>query len=140
MVMRKGENWRAEDLRKYVRENYPPGTRVISRKPSNRGAALIHPSGEVIEKGRSNFDLVRRLTDPNSKRKAEKRQLCLIELPPVINIKNHSENTAIMALCYLTELAEITGENNPRIICDEEGMPERIKLGVLEFTQKGCRP
>lgn len=139
MVMYKGESCKAEDLRRFVKDNYPSGTIVITRKPANTGAVIIcGETGKVLEKGRSNFDLVRRVTDPNTAGKKGKTPR-LIEIPPVINIKTHAENQAIKALCYLIELTEVTGENKPRVVCDDNGTPTKIKLGVLEYDLNGIR-
>ena len=142
MVMRKGENWRAEDLRRFVRDNFPKGTIVITRKPTNHISALIcGETGSWIaisgtkEKPGSNFELVTQLTDPDGKVRKQ-IYLPLLDVPRTVNLAAMEEKLATKILHICTELTEITGTTTIKITF-KDGFPKLLRTDFMEYSTDG---
>jgi len=151
MVMRKGENWSAEELRRYAADNFPPRSIVKTNLPYDKGAAIILPDGKVamvtLLNGKkipaiesSNYRLVQLLTNPESeiaKEAAKGVILPILDIPPQYNIKDYAEKKMAEALSHLIEAQTFSGEKNLKIMCDKNGMAVRIKTDVFEYNTHG---
>lgn len=134
------ERWSAEELRRYAKEKYP-GILVKTNKPYSKGAAFIDPdTGEVLLEGKSNYDLVEKVTAPGLKTlRTKNRLLKLFDVKPKILLKNYAEKMFSRGLCYIIEAMEISGLKNPRFVIGEDGFPEAIKVGNFEYDMNGMR-
>ena len=81
------ERWSAEELRRYAKEKYP-GILVKTNKPYSKGAAFIDPdTGEVLLEGKSNYDLVEKVTAPDLETlRAKNQPPKLFDVEPEIQI------------------------------------------------------
>src|SRR5690606_708039 len=104
------ERWSAEELRRYAKEEYP-GILVKTNKPYSKGAAFIDPdTGEVLLEGKSNYNLVEKVTAPGFEPPWTKnRPLKLFDVQPKILSKNYAEKMFSRGLCYIIEAMEISG-------------------------------
>jgi len=134
------ECWSAEELRRYAKEKYP-GILVKTNKPYSKGAAFIDPdTGEVLLEGKSNYDLVEKVTAPDFETLWAKNQSPkLFDVEPGIRRKNYAEKMFSRGLCYIIEAMEISGLKNPRFVIGEDGFPEAIKVGNFEYDIYGMR-
>ena len=134
------ERLSAEELRRYAKEEYP-WILVKTNKPYSKGAAFIDPdTGEVLLKGKSNYDLMDKVTAPDYEPLwAKNRSLKLFDVKPKILRKNHAEKMFSRGLCYIVEALKISGLKNPRFVIGEDGFPEAIKVGNFEYGMNGMR-
>lgn len=134
------ERLSAEELRRYAKEEYP-GILVKTNKPYSKGAAFIDPdTGEVLLEGKSNYNLMEKVTAPGFELLWTKnRPPKLFDVEPKILLKNYAEKMFSRGLCYIIEAMEILGLKNPRFVIGEDGFPEAIKVGNFEYDIYGMR-
>ncbi|OQC75333.1 MAG: hypothetical protein BWX44_00064 [Spirochaetes bacterium ADurb.Bin001] len=133
------EQWNGGELRKYVQENIP-GTIVVTRKPTNHCAVVIEKgTGKILYWGEKNFEIMNKLTSPDTVPKRKAAPQPLFDIPPQLNINTMAENTAKNALYYLIELTELMGGKKCVIKYKDGNFPDKVVCGPLEFTLGGMK-
>ncbi len=124
-------------------EKHHPEMLLISRKPTNSGAMVIHKkTGQIWLKGEKNYRIMEQLTDPNGPppNHPGKDPIRLLNIPPTLDLKSEAENHAREVIGHFNELVELMGEPT-KLVYDDKGRNKKylkaIRYPTMDFTTDG---